>query len=82
MDDIVKRLRDQGKDAFTRHYSLGMFKLCDEAAMEIERLRAAFLACLQVENECAKKGRICAPDDMCGCALEMEDYIDAAAPPS
>jgi hypothetical protein len=38
-DDIVKRLRDQGKDAFARQYSLGMFKLCDEAADEIERQR-------------------------------------------
>jgi hypothetical protein len=40
MSDIVERLRDQGKDAFAKHYSLGMFKLCDEAAQEIERLRA------------------------------------------
>jgi hypothetical protein len=78
MDDIVKRLRDQGKDAFARHYSLGVFKLCDEAATEIERLRAAFLACLQAENECATRGRICEPADTCGCVLEMEDYIDAA----
>lgn len=41
MSDIVTRLRDQGKDAFAKHYSLGMFKLCDEAASEIERLRKA-----------------------------------------
>ena len=40
MIDIVERLRDQGKDAFARQYSLGMFKLCDEAASEIERLRS------------------------------------------
>lgn len=39
MGDIVQRLRDQGKDAFAKHYSLGMFKLCDEAATEIEHLR-------------------------------------------
>jgi hypothetical protein len=37
--DIVVRLREQGKDAFAKQYSLGMFKLCDEAATEIERLR-------------------------------------------
>ena len=37
--DVVERLRDQGKYAFARQYSLGMFKLCDEAASEIERLR-------------------------------------------
>lgn len=41
MDDIVTRLRDQGRDAFARHYSLGMFKLCADAADEIERLRAS-----------------------------------------
>lgn len=39
--DIVERLRDQGKDAFAKQYSLGMFKLCDEAAVEIDRLRKA-----------------------------------------
>lgn len=39
MADIVQRLRDQGVDAFARHYSLGMFKLCAEAADEIDRLR-------------------------------------------
>lgn len=39
MTDIVERLRDQGKDAFSRHYSLGMFGLCTEAADEIEKLR-------------------------------------------
>jgi hypothetical protein len=42
VSDIVQRLRDQGKDAFAKHYSLGMFKLCDEAADEIERLRLVF----------------------------------------
>lgn len=41
IDDIVQRLREQGKDAFATHYSLGMFKLCVEAADEIERLRKA-----------------------------------------
>lgn len=49
-----------------------------EAAVEIKTLRAAFLACLQAENECAKKGRLCGPSDMCGCALEMEDYVEDA----
>lgn len=38
MSDLIKRLRDQGKDAFSRQYSLGMFKLCAEAADEIEKL--------------------------------------------
>lgn len=38
MSDIVERLRAQGADAFAKHYSLGMWKLCAEAADEIERL--------------------------------------------
>src|SRR4051812_46141656 len=41
MDDIVERLRAEGADAFHQKYSLGMYKLCAEAADEIERLRAA-----------------------------------------
>jgi hypothetical protein len=40
MGDLVQRLRSQGRDAFAKHYSLGMFKLCAEAADEIERLMA------------------------------------------
>jgi hypothetical protein len=38
-DDIVARLRSEGSDAFAKHYSLGMWKLCADAADEIERLR-------------------------------------------
>lgn len=37
--DIVERLRWSGQDAMTKHLSLGMWKLHDEAATEIERLR-------------------------------------------
>lgn len=74
--DIVNRLRNFA--VWNSHHShYDPVPLCQEAATEIERLRAAFLVCLQAENECAKKGRICGPSDMCGCALEMEDYIDA-----
>lgn len=53
MSDIVERLRDQGKDAFAKHYSLGMFKLCAEAADEIERQRAiiiAFVAAYELQD--------------------------------
>ena len=39
-DDLKERLRAQGKDAFAKQYSLGMFKLCDEAAERIEALEA------------------------------------------
>lgn len=41
MTDIVKRLRDQGRDAFAKQYSLGMWQLCADAADEIERLLLA-----------------------------------------
>jgi hypothetical protein len=41
MIELEQRLRDQGKDAFAKHYSLGMWKLCIEAADVIQRLRGA-----------------------------------------
>lgn len=37
--DIVERLRQEGEDAMRKHCSLEMWKLCAEAADEIERLR-------------------------------------------
>lgn len=43
MSDLVERLRREGADAFHKHYSLGMWKLCAEAADEIERLRSSDL---------------------------------------
>jgi hypothetical protein len=51
MSDIVERLREQGKDAFARQYSLGMFKLCTEAADEIERLRKGLTDILDASND-------------------------------
>jgi hypothetical protein len=42
--DIVARLQREGQDAFTKHYSLGMWKLCEEAADEILKLRATITA--------------------------------------
>jgi uncharacterized protein (DUF1778 family) len=39
-DDIVARLRAEGENAMRQHLSLGMHKLCNDAADEIERLRA------------------------------------------
>lgn len=42
MTDIIERLRREGTDAFHKRYSLGMWKLCMEAANEIERLQAEF----------------------------------------
>lgn len=40
MSEIVDRLRLQGENAMRQHLSLGMHKLCTEAADEIERLYA------------------------------------------
>jgi hypothetical protein len=36
--NLVERLRHEGADAFQKQYSLGMWRLCAEAADEIERL--------------------------------------------
>lgn len=68
MNDIVERLRDQGKDAFMRHYSLGMFKLCTEAADEIDRLRRETKMIdvrhfVEVYNFCFDGGGIYTPTD-------------------
>lgn len=41
MSPLVESLRTQGENALRRHLSLGMHKLCTEAADEIERLRKA-----------------------------------------
>lgn len=35
---LVEILRSQGEDAFAKHYSLGMWSICVQAADEIERL--------------------------------------------
>lgn len=35
---LIERLRAEGEDAMRKHLSLGMWKLCAEAANEIERL--------------------------------------------
>lgn len=44
---------------------------------EAELLRAAFLRCLQQDNDCSVIGRPCHPDK-CGCDLEMQTYLDEA----
>lgn len=40
MNDICDRLRQEGADALRQHYSLGMWKLCQEAADEIHYWRS------------------------------------------
>jgi hypothetical protein len=42
MGDLVERLRHEGVDAFQQKYSLGMFKLCGEAADRIEALEKLY----------------------------------------
>ncbi len=37
-------------------------------------IRSAFMRCLQFENECKPTGEVC--HDKCGCALEMQEWID------
>lgn len=60
--DIVERLRAEGADAMSKHLSMGMWKLCDEAAAEITRLRAAldeaFIQGLENAADIAKGERI------------------------
>ena len=43
---------------------------------EIERLRAAFLAYIQPQNECAETGKPCREPEKCGCWKEMQNWID------
>lgn len=38
-------------------------------------LQAAFLKCLQSQNECKVNGKPCHPDE-CGCQHELESWID------
>jgi hypothetical protein len=54
----------------------GLLVYIDCLTAEIKRLRTAFLYQIQVENECNHKpdGKPCR--HKCGCALEMQTYID------
>lgn len=37
-DKLTEILRNQGEDALSKHYSLGMWSICVQAADEIDRL--------------------------------------------
>jgi hypothetical protein len=39
--------------------------------------RIAFLKYLQNENGCKRTGKPCRERHLCGCAVELEDYIQA-----
>jgi hypothetical protein len=58
-DDIVKRLRDQGRATFAQ-YSPGMWQLCAEAAERIEALEAALreieMKLMALDNHWALEG--------------------------
>jgi len=38
IEELIERLEQEGHDAFHKHYSLGMWKLCDEAAAALRQL--------------------------------------------
>ena len=57
MGDLVERLRHEGVDAFQQKYSLGMFKLCGEAADRIEALEAVLAQIAELTN--ASKNTTC-----------------------
>lgn len=75
--DLVERLRrgialDGGQRNFTE------VPILNEAANEIERLRAGFLSHLQNENRCrgGVPGHACRSTAQCGCYLEMEAWCN------
>ena len=46
---------------------------------ETELLRSAFFRCLQDDNQCGQThGKACDSEDRCGCAHEMQAYLDEA----
>lgn len=45
---------------------------------EIERLRAAYLAHLQMENACKRTGQPCREPEKCGCDLELAEMLKLA----
>lgn len=45
-------------------------------AMTDSLIRAAFYRFLQTENRCAQTGKPCRDPEQCGCALEMQEYME------
>lgn len=50
-----------------------------EAADEIERLRSAYLAHIQMENACKRTGKPCREEAKCGCFLECTSLVMEAS---
>lgn len=75
MSDIVERLRFDAVRCEVQ-FSKGVAGNIEEAAKEIERLRAAYLSHLQMENACRRTGIPCVRHpEKCGCALELRDLL-------
>lgn len=71
MTDLVDRLRLLESGA--RWMCAETADTLENAADEIERLRAALMRCVQYENKCDGTGKPCNPA-RCGCALEAEGW--------
>ena len=51
LEGLIKVLRAQGEDAFAKHYSLGMWSICVQAAERLEAMREA-LQVIAGERQC------------------------------
>lgn len=80
MTDIVEQLRDLQSGA---QWVCGeTAATLEDAADEIQRLRAALMCCVQYDNKCHQTGRSCRDDAPCGCQLEAETWRMVAKDPS
>lgn len=57
-------------------FNAGWNAALDAAGSEMQRLRCAYLAHLQMENACKRTGRPC--HEKCGCGEELEAMIAQA----
>jgi hypothetical protein len=74
MTDIVERLRllQSGAAWYCEETSATL----EDAADEIERLRAGLLRVMQYENKCDQTGQPCRSPDRCACSLEAEAWCE------
>jgi hypothetical protein len=74
MTDIVERLRllQSGAAWYCEETSATL----DDAADEIERLRAGLLRVMQYENKCDQTGQPCRSPDRCACSLEAAAWCE------
>ena len=73
-DDLIAALRHMSALSTLAGYAQSAKVVMGKAADEIERLRAAWLYQIQIENECAADGRPC-QGGRCGCLLEMQNCM-------